>query len=367
MKKLSPRNLQKMIDEKNITKRKHPTLNLFVYNYTPHAQFHKIWNKETLSCRGLIMDDKDNIVARPFTKFFNLEEFGNQGKGLPMENFEVYEKLDGSLGILYWDGDKPCITTRGGFSSEPAIEGTKIIREKMAKDPSIVFDKDYTYLFEIIYPSNRIVVDYGKLRDLVLLAVINTITGTEKSYSDITARYGGRLSIVKRYDGINDYRILGQERKGNAEGYVIKFKDNTRIKIKFKEYKRLHKLMTGVNARRIWESLKANETIDQMCDRVPDEFYDWVQKAAQRVKQDYLIIQNEMLAGLADVEAQGFTGDYKEVRKQKALWIKENIPDKLRGLVFMALDGQDYREEIWDMIKPAHEKPFNMELLEGDL
>lgn len=365
MKKLSLRNLQRMIDEKNITRRKHPELNLFVYNYTPHAQFHKIWNNETLSCRGLIMDDKDNIVARPFTKFFNLEEFGERGKDLPLEDFEVYEKLDGSLGILYFnDKGEACITTRGGFSSEPAIEGTKILREKIGKDASIVFDKRYTYLFEIIYPYNKIVVEYGKLRDVILLAVINTITGTEKSYSDIVARYGGRLSIVKRYDGISDYRVLTKERKENSEGYVIKFKDNTRIKIKLKEYKRLHKLMTGVNARRIWESMRANETIDQLCDRVPDEFYNWVQKAAQRVKQDYLTIQNEMLAGLADVEAQGFTGDHKEVRRQKAAWIKDNVSEDIRGLVFMAMDGMDYRDKIWDKIKPQHEKPYNVQLMD---
>ena len=40
-------------------------------------------------------------------------------------------------------------------------------------------DREYTYLFEIIYPSNRIVVDYGSSRRLVLLAAVHTQTGIE--------------------------------------------------------------------------------------------------------------------------------------------------------------------------------------------
>ena len=39
-----------------------------------------------------------NIGARPFPKFFNLDEAIANGEQLPAEDFEVTEKLDGSLG-----------------------------------------------------------------------------------------------------------------------------------------------------------------------------------------------------------------------------------------------------------------------------
>ncbi len=77
---------------------------------------------------------------------------------LKSSNFDVYEKMDGSLGILYWIDDKPFLATRGAFESEQAIKGTELLRKHQNLNK---LNRNYTYLFEIIYPSNRIVVDYG--------------------------------------------------------------------------------------------------------------------------------------------------------------------------------------------------------------
>ena len=41
-------------------------------------------------CRGLVTDNEGNIVARPFRKFFNMEE----GKHTSTDNFKVYEKIN---------------------------------------------------------------------------------------------------------------------------------------------------------------------------------------------------------------------------------------------------------------------------------
>ena len=91
--------LQSMIDEQYIKVQKHPEEDLYIYNYTAKAQYERVWNEWTLQCRGLIMDADQKVVARPFPKFFNLGEI--EGQVLPKESFEVYEKMDGSLGILY--------------------------------------------------------------------------------------------------------------------------------------------------------------------------------------------------------------------------------------------------------------------------
>src|SRR5690348_3368213 len=105
-------NLQRMIDERYISVQQHPRLDLYIYNYTQSAQYDGVWNNETLQCRGLIMDSANTIIARPFPKFFNLQEAIDKGEQLPAEEFVVTEKMDGSLGILYWDGDKPALATR---------------------------------------------------------------------------------------------------------------------------------------------------------------------------------------------------------------------------------------------------------------
>src|SRR5262249_36061422 len=148
----------------------------------------------TLSCRGLITDEAGTIVARPFQKFFHLAQM----ETLPDEPFEVYEKLDGSLGILYWLGEKPYMATRGQFDSRQAQVATRLLQRYDL--PAL--DRRLTYLFEIIYPENRVVVNYGDRRELVLLAVIETATGYEHPVPEIG------FPVARRYDDVNDIGSL---------------------------------------------------------------------------------------------------------------------------------------------------------------
>ena len=66
------------------------------------------------------------------------------------------------------------LATRGSFTSPQAIKG----RELLEKYDYNRLAKDYTYLFEIIYPENRIVCNYD-FEDLILLGMIHTKTGDE--------------------------------------------------------------------------------------------------------------------------------------------------------------------------------------------
>lgn len=342
-----------MVNEKYISVQKHPTENLFIYNYTHKAQFDQIWNNETLQCRGLIMDDKFNIVSRPFPKFFNLEET----KQIPSEPFEVFEKYDGSLGISYWIGSTPHIATRGSFTSEQAIKATEMLQNKYANNSSLVLNNKWTHLFEVIYPENRIVVDYKGMEDLVLLTVINTETSKELPYKKITDLYSDFFPIAKRYDGVKDLNtIKTMFSDNNSEGFVIRFKSGTRIKVKFDEYKRLHRLVTGINARHIWELLKESKPLDELLEHVPDEFYQWVKKTATRLTKQHNKIESECGIILERLKKL-------PTRKKQALLIHENRKyRKLSGILFKMLDNAPYDELIWKTLKPVHETPFKKEL-----
>jgi RNA ligase len=83
------------VNDKLISIQKHPEANLFIYNYSPKVQYEKLWDEITMMARGLILDTEMNIVARPFGKFFNLEE--HTESEIPNLPFDVYEKMDGSL------------------------------------------------------------------------------------------------------------------------------------------------------------------------------------------------------------------------------------------------------------------------------
>ena len=111
------------------------------------------------------------------------EEYGKGSKlgELPdYKSFEAFEKLDGSMGVLYImpDGEK-AIASRGSFVSDQAKFATEYLNEKYSE---VRFLPQYTYLFEIIYPENRIVLDYGNKKEIVLLAIRENHTGRDLKY-----------------------------------------------------------------------------------------------------------------------------------------------------------------------------------------
>ncbi|MEM1009354.1 MAG: RNA ligase, partial [Myxococcota bacterium] len=191
--------LQAMIAKQYIKVQKHPDKALYIYNYTPKAQYDRVWNEWTLACRGLIMEETGKVVARPFEKFFNLGEMESQV--IPDEPFEVYEKMDGSLGILYWSEGMPYMASRGSFDSDQALKANEML-QRQYKAALGKLNPAHTYLFEIIYPENRIVVDYGTTEALVLLGIVETSTGKELPLEDIG------FPLVQRYDGLKDLEQL---------------------------------------------------------------------------------------------------------------------------------------------------------------
>jgi hypothetical protein len=121
------------------------------------------------------------IVARPFAKFFN---YGTPQAVIPAEPFVVTEKIDGSLGILYYLDGEPHIATRGSFTSEQAARA-----RRCCASYEIEWTPGTTPLFEIVYPENRIVVDYGDRRELVLLAAIDHATGRDAPLPLLSGRW----------------------------------------------------------------------------------------------------------------------------------------------------------------------------------
>jgi len=349
MAKIDLAKFNKLVEDKYLTCQSHPTQTLLIWNYSQQCQFSHFWTEETKMARGLITDLEGNIVARPFSKFFNLlEHTGEDSKlpPLPIEEFQVYDKLDGSLGILYWIGDEPHLATRGSFTSEQAIKGTEILHKKYSH---VKFNPNYTYLWEILYPENKIVVDYKGLEDIILLAQIHTESGEEVDAQD----YADVLTVVKKYDGITDLSKLQEMEEDNKEGFVIRFKSGVRAKAKFSEYLRLHKICTQTNTKVIWEHLMKNEQLDELLERVPDEFMAWLKDTVAKLQFQYKEIEEMAKYTYKQVKNM-------ETRKEQALFLKEYSEHP--GVVFSMLDKKDYSQIIWKMIRPVAEKPYKVEI-----
>lgn len=322
--------IQREIAAGYISDQVHGHAPLRILNYTQRAQFDWHWTTETRQCRGLIVDHDWNVVARPFEKFFSVEQLNGC---VPVEPFEAYEKMDGSLGILYFLDEKPQIATRGSFVSEQAQRATKMLAEKYG---DAQLNPEFTYLFEIIYPENRIVIDYGPREELVLLAIIETQTGVEWPLD----AYDSVFPVVKRYDWFSDFNQLLRQQEKDREGFVVRFQCGQRVKIKFAEYKRLHKLLTGLSPKAIWEILRAGGSIDEFLERVPDEFYQWIRET-----------ENDLRCGYANIEARarGYM-KFGDTRKELAEWYKKSPhPD----IMFAMLDGKEYSDLIWRKLKPG--------------
>lgn len=330
--------LRELVSSGYLTAQKHPSANLWIFNYTAKTQYDRYWIDETIMSRGLIVSGGGEIIARPFEKFFNVGEYEKQ---FPDEPFDVYEKLDGSLGILYWIHDTPRIATRGSFTSKQAVKATNMLHRKY---PRLHLDRRQTYLFEIIYPDNKIVVDYGQMEDLVLLAVRETETGKEEDMQGVNVPF----PKVKKIEWSGELMQLVDVQDELKEGFVVRYQSGLRLKIKFSEYVRLHKLVTGVTSKVVWEHLKSGKGVDEMLSRVPDEFYVWVKHTKEGLEKDFNDIETSVRSVVE-------TARELDTRKEQAALIRKTTHP---GVAFAMLDGKGFSKLIWDLVRPVTAKPF---------
>lgn len=354
--------LQELVADKLVSCKKHPTEDLYIYNYTAECQYRSAWGPHTLAARGLILDGDGNVVARPFQKFFNVEEH-SRSDILWTKPHVVHAKQDGSLGILYPCGAGYAIATRGSFESKQAIHGTTML-QRVIDETGFTPHPDYTYLFEIIYPDNRIVVNYGDREELVFLGAVHKETGSTAWTFDDMHDWPG--STAPLFDTGNakpkDYGHLFAEE--NAEGFVLYFPHgNTRVKVKFEDYKRLHKLVFGLSTKSIWESLMKREELGDMLKRIPDEFNDWARKAIAELSEARNDIMNRALAHYKQVEREvRFKfGSPNKFRREFAELANKNR--EFAPLCFMFLDGDQNAlwDYSWKMVKPKQAVFFSEE------
>lgn len=325
---------------------KHPQLPLTIFNYTKRCQYENLWDEYTRMCRGLILNSDNEIVSRPFKKFFNLNEAEEtKVENLPAEYPTFSEKLDGSLGILYPEKESPAIATRGRFDSEYALWATEWIRKKGFSIAD--FRDDYTYCFEIVYPGSRIVIDYGDRAELILLAVMDNDGIGELDHIHEAQELG--LSYAEEYAFTDHEKAITWLNgfKGNErEGLVMKYHNGLRVKIKSDDYRRIHKILTGLTAKDIWESLQQGKSLDPILEIAPDELYDWIRK-----QESDLMTRKEALftqAKMVTQEARKLSS-----RREQAEYILSHA-GLISGAVFSLLDGKDEKavQTIWNALKP---------------
>jgi len=361
---------------------------LTIFKYTQDTHIKDEWNEVNRLARGIIFATDGTVVARPFAKFFNLGERGETSIAhLPHEPFECYEKMDGSCGIGYFGTDGPntheplptfeedpelytnnhvCHTefpqwrlaTPGSMESDQAIEGTKILHETMmvgdetgADWPSpkarynlAALPQDCTPVFEIIYPENRIVVDYHGSRELVLLAIFehNGVEWHPRRVDQIAEMCGFRRPRLY------DFKLDGDlPFEDNHEGFVVRFESGFRLKVKSPTYLRIHRLLNHLSPKGVIELVRGKEygaTVKQLPAAIAADFDD-IRAYVQSLHDKLLTDSYERMRTLLGTPGVGDAS-----RKAQAQWIIDNVPNAETGFVFGLLDGKDIEDKIWTLV-----------------
>ena len=276
---------------------------LALFNYSKECQYNHLWDNFTVMARGLILDMEDeSIVALPFPKFFNSSE--KEGASVVKFDapFDAFTKMDGSLGIVYKHNDSWHVATRGSFSSDQAVWAENWLNNNI---DTFMLDPNVSYLCEIIYADNRIVINYP-FEGLVMLGAYNNVSGVELDYDidlvPLCERVGMRIAERHQFGSFVEAQEFVKTLPGNEEGFVIRFRDSgERVKLKGSEYCALHKMISNITPLAIWELLCAGYSMDDYKRAMPEEFWDEIDEIVGHFQQRAAAIMLEVVNLVSEV------------------------------------------------------------------
>lgn len=299
-------------------------------------------------CRGIILERGSwNVVCHPFHKFFNYGEV--YAADIDWSAASVQSKEDGSLIKVYFYNNEWKIATNGTIDAfeAPLDVGLSKIKnfgelfleavKNTIYDESRLFSQlepEYTHLFELCTPYNRVVVPYKDAKIFYLSSKHNK-TGEEKMMLHTVPK-------PKTYNlnSIEDVIAVAQELGYDEEGYVVVDKHLNRVKVKSPAYLAAHRLKGEgvVTFKRVLEMILTGEH-EEFLVYFPEykEMFDDAENRMNKYTQ-----RMESLIQEAEIHKD-------KSRKDFALWAKgQENP----SILFSWLDGRV--DKVDDFIKEIH-------------
>ncbi|WP_245449663.1 T4 RnlA family RNA ligase [Rhizobium leguminosarum] len=280
----------------HVHRRPNATNTLQLYIYTPRCVYEDGWDQFSLIARGLIVDEgAGRVVATPFPKFFNVGERHGEVPDLP---FEAFEKLDGSLIIVFNDAGRWHAATKGAFDSEQALWA----QARLDAHDLSGLSPDTTYLFEAVYPENRIVVRYAEPA-MVMLAAYHA-SGLEVTYDEVrttSQALGWRAAERHEFGNMADMMLHTATLPRNNEGFVVRFTDGLRLKLKGSEYRRIHALISRCTPLALWEAMAAGDDMAAIRRDLPEEFWSDFDNIVLLLTKEYAAMERKVAELAASV------------------------------------------------------------------
>jgi len=353
--------LENFMKRENVVSQRHNGLILF--NYSKECQYKRDWDAITLNSRGIVFEEATGkIVARPFSKFFCLGEPECLIVNLPTGQFLSLTKVDGSMGIVYFYQGEWHVNTRGSFSSDQAIWAKKWFDANI--DTSWMFPL-FTYCFEIVYPDNRIVIDYGGQSFMCLLGVIDNETGTEMPYQDmrkVGQKMGCPVVEAHEFNSMEELFAAQKNLSANEEGFVITYLESgLKFKLKGDAYTKIHRMISNLTPLAFWRSIDWEDTLEIPIEYVaglPEEFrktVDTLKEITERLhkeKMGELISLVETVPGRYSMPGKTLS---PSDRKDRYEYIMRTFGPLMGSSVLLFLDGRldKIKKAIHDDVRPT--------------
>lgn len=363
---INTNDLRKAIDDGYVDKKTSPCGNFYLLDYSRSATYDQMWTPVTIRCRGLIVDNNnDDIVGMVPVKFFSLSESVPHHLSMYKEcidkkmRFIATEKMDGSFICTFFDKyqNKWRCATRGSFASDQAIWAENWLYKNAKVGMLMVGD---SYIFEVIYPENRIVVDYGSTEEMVMLTAFREFD-CGKDWAELSRDEIILISSMLQvrwvpehgFNSIDEVVKNCELLDGNHEGYVLRFENGFRVKVKGKIYTELHKILCGLTTTAIHDNidLDAWQIKREFLIGVPEEFLPSIEtygtELINKIKSEYDDIVEDAKISV-DMVIEKFGGCYTKkeyvteiVSKQfpkrdfhKILWAYGKHYDKLKHIIW---------------------------------
>lgn len=281
-------------------------------------------------CRGIILNKNTfDVICYPFSKFGNYTE--SYADSIDWLSAKIQEKIDGSLMKLYYYNNKWNWATNGMIDANDApLSDDKTFYDlvKSATNYADInfdsLDKDNTYMFELVSPLKRIVVQYNQ----TLLYHIGT--RNNKTGKELSVDIGIRKPKEYNYMSLDECVKFVEEFDDDLlhEGFVVVDKDYHRIKIKSTSYLAMHRT---IDNHKVFTFKRAIRIIRANCVERYKDFpieYEYLKKVEYDIAKLRKELYEYLIYAINLFEENGYE------KKSFALALRDN---KFKSLAFEAI------------------------------
>lgn len=340
-------------------------------------------------CRGTILSTADGsainvafplgdtvILSRPMDRFFNQGQGEAHDIDFSAQGVKFYEKHDGTMCALYYDPFKEewCVSTRSIPEADlpiDAFEGytfrtlfDEAFEKSVGKSVPMWAERcavqNCTYIFELCTPLNRIVVDHGDFK-VVLLAIRDSGHGHEIDVSQLAEDTIPKSVVCETYDlsSLHDMvKFVSERDPMSHEGIVVCDESFRRVKVKSPGYLALSRIKdSAVSSPRALLQLILLGKIDDALPVLPEYMVEKAEKMQEnlagylkKIDVDYGIL----------VDTVDLSSD--NLRKEVALYTQAHMTDEM-GYVMKRYFGtvksyRDYMDSMVDKNTGEYSKSF---------